>query len=63
MDTFGHKLRVIREEKGLSQAALARIFLAHHSIMGKYERDEVKPTIDVVKKLADILETTVGFFR
>jgi len=27
----------------------------------KYERDEVKPTIDVVKKLADVLETTVGY--
>lgn len=33
----------------------------NHSIIGKYERDEVKPTIDVVKRLADELETTVGF--
>jgi transcriptional regulator with XRE-family HTH domain len=29
--------------------------------VGKYERDEVKPTIDVVKKLADVLDTTVGY--
>ncbi|WP_367916101.1 helix-turn-helix domain-containing protein [Leadbetterella sp. DM7] len=29
--------------------------------MGKYERDEVKPTIEVVKKLADVLDTTVGY--
>lgn len=32
-----------------------------HSIIGKYERDEVKPTIDVVKKLAEVLDTTVGY--
>lgn len=25
------------------------------------EQDEVKPAIDVVKKLADVLETTVGY--
>lgn len=33
----------------------------HHSIIGKYERDEVKPTIDVVKNIAKVLDTTVGF--
>jgi transcriptional regulator with XRE-family HTH domain len=31
------------------------------SIIGNYERDEVKPTIDVVKKMAKVLETTVGY--
>ena len=33
----------------------------NHSIIGKYERDEVAPFIDVVKKLADALDTTVGY--
>jgi transcriptional regulator with XRE-family HTH domain len=33
----------------------------HHTIIGRYERDEVKPTIDVVKKIAAELETTVGY--
>lgn len=33
----------------------------HHSIIGKYERDEVKPSIDMVKKMADVLDTTVGY--
>jgi ribosome-binding protein aMBF1 (putative translation factor) len=61
MDTFGKKLREGREDKGFSQAELARQIKSHHSIVGKYERDEVKPTIDVVKKLADVLDTTVGY--
>lgn len=61
MDTFGKKLRGRREAKGFSQAELARQIKSHHSIIGKYERDEVKPTIDVVKKLADVLDTTVDF--
>ncbi|PWV55765.1 helix-turn-helix domain-containing protein [Chitinophaga sp. S165] len=61
MSSFGKKLREAREAKGFSQAELARQVESHHSIIGKYERDEVKPTIDVVKKLAEVLDTTVGY--
>jgi transcriptional regulator with XRE-family HTH domain len=61
MVSFGKKLRECREAKKLSQAELARQINAHHSIIGRYERDEVKPTIDVVKRLADILNVTAGF--
>jgi transcriptional regulator with XRE-family HTH domain len=61
MDSFGKKLRECREAKGLSQSDLARQLDTHHSIIGKYERDEVKPSIDVVKKIATLLGTTVGY--
>lgn len=61
MSTFGKKLRESRDVKGISQSELARLLQTNHSIIGKYERDEVKPTVDVVKKLADSLDTTVGF--
>jgi transcriptional regulator with XRE-family HTH domain len=61
MDSFGKKLKEARETKAYSQAELARQIEVHHSIIGKYERDEVKPTIDVVKRIAVVLETTAGF--
>ena len=61
MDSFGKKLRDAREVKGFSQAELARQINSHHSIIGKYERDEVKPTVDVIKKLAEVLSTTISF--
>jgi len=61
MVSFGRKLREARDTKGLSQSELARMLSTNHSIIGKYERDEVKPTVDVVKRLADNLDTTVGF--
>ncbi|MBL7888013.1 MAG: helix-turn-helix transcriptional regulator [Bacteroidia bacterium] len=59
--SFGKKLRECREAKGLSQNELAKKLDAHHSIIGRYERDEVKPTIDVLVKLANALNTTVGY--
>ncbi|MBI4647117.1 MAG: helix-turn-helix transcriptional regulator [Bacteroidia bacterium] len=61
MDSFGKKLRECREAKEFSQAELARQLGVHHSIIGKYERDEVKPSIEVVKKIAQVLDTTVGY--
>jgi transcriptional regulator with XRE-family HTH domain len=61
MDTFGKKLRAAREAKNFSQAELAKKIDSYHSIIGKYERDEVKPTIDVVKRLAEVLDTTAGY--
>jgi transcriptional regulator with XRE-family HTH domain len=61
METFGKKLKSTREVKNFSQAELAKQIGSYHSIIGKYERDEVKPTIDVVKRLADVLETTAGY--
>ena len=54
-------MKECRELKKVSQNELAKLINAHHSIIGKYERDEVKPSIDVVKKLADVLNTTVGY--
>ena len=61
MDTFGEKLKNLRDNRKLSQAELAKKINSYHSIIGKYERDEVKPTIDVVKKLTEALNTTAGY--
>jgi transcriptional regulator with XRE-family HTH domain len=34
---------------------------AWHTTIGKYERDEMTPSIEAAKKLAKILDTTVGY--
>lgn len=31
------------------------------SVIGRYERDEMAPPIDVTKKIAKLLDTTVGY--
>lgn len=61
MDTFGKRLRERRKETGLSQNELAKMLETNHSVIGKYERDEVKPSIDVVKKLTRFLDTTIAY--
>jgi len=58
MDSFGKRLR---EAKDLSQKDLAKAFGTSHTTIGKYERDEMTPSIEAAKKLAKILDTTVCY--
>lgn len=51
----------LREKKGWSQTDLADQSTVSMVMIGKYERDEVKPSIDAVKKIAGLLGTTVGY--
>jgi len=61
MESFGSRLRECRKKKELSQNELAGILNTNHSVIGKYERDDVKPSIDAVKRLAEVLDTTVAY--
>ena len=61
MSTFGSRLRDCRKEKNYSQSELARMLNTNHSVIGNYERDNVNPSIDAVKRLADVLDTTVAY--
>jgi ribosome-binding protein aMBF1 (putative translation factor) len=56
MTSFGKILKDCREDKGILQSELARLMNTNHSIIGNYERDEVKPTIDVVRKMAEYIK-------
>ncbi|MGI9650142.1 helix-turn-helix domain-containing protein [Chryseobacterium sp. RLHN22] len=40
---------------------MAGILTTSYSVIGKYECDEVIPSIEVVKNIAKILGTTVGY--
>jgi transcriptional regulator with XRE-family HTH domain len=61
MSTFGKKLRECREAKGLSQKELAKLLSTSYSVIGKYERDEMQPSIEAAKKIAKLVGTTVGY--
>ena len=49
----------IRKKKGLSQAELAFLAGIAQSSLARYERGEMQPTIEVVKKIADVLNVSI----
>ncbi len=59
--TFGQKISFIRKEKKISQAQLGKISGISGDIIGKYERDEMKPSINTAKKLANSLEASLDY--
>ncbi|MEX0812446.1 MAG: helix-turn-helix transcriptional regulator [Chitinophagales bacterium] len=58
---FGKKLAECRKAKNLSQKELAKLLNTSHSVIGKYERQEMTPSIEAAVKLANLLGTTVGY--
>lgn len=61
MDTFGKKIAALRKDRKMSQGDLAKMLSTSVSVIGRYERDEMKPSIEVAQKIAGFLNTTVGY--
>ena len=45
----------------MSQTDLAKKLETSVSVISRYERDEMTPSIETAKKLANVLDTTVGY--
>ena len=61
MYSFGQKISLLRKSKKISQGKIAKLLNTSTSVIGRYERDEMIPSIMVAKKLAKLLDTTVGY--
>ena len=61
MDTFGKRITSLRKERKMTQDELAKLLKTSISVIGRYERDEMTPSIEVAKKIAGFLDTTVGY--
>lgn len=59
--TFGERITSIRKRKKISQSELGKKIGTSGDIIGKYERGEVKPSIDVASNIAEALEVSVDF--
>lgn len=61
MESFGKKMTTIRKTRKISQTELAKMLSTSTSVIGRYERDEMTPSIDAAKNIAKLLSTTVGY--
>jgi transcriptional regulator with XRE-family HTH domain len=59
--TFGKRLGEVRKIKKMSQDELAKKLDVHGAVIGRYERDEVKPSIEVAAAIADALEVSLDY--
>ncbi|QMU64615.1 MAG: helix-turn-helix domain-containing protein [Flavobacteriaceae bacterium] len=58
---FGSKITLVRKQKKLSQSELGKLANVSGDIVGKYERNEMKPSIDTAHRLANALNVTLDY--
>jgi transcriptional regulator with XRE-family HTH domain len=59
--TIGENIMLLRKKKELSQAELGKKIGTSGDIIARYERDIMSPSIDVIIKIADVLEVTIDY--
>lgn len=59
--TFGQKITFNRKKKNWTQTDLANAVGTIRDLIGKYERDDIKPSIDVAAKIADALDCSLDY--
>lgn len=59
--SFGKRLLEARKKKGISQEEMAAMLGTKGSAVGRYERDEMKPSIEAASKMAKILEVSLDW--
>ncbi|TAF83708.1 MAG: XRE family transcriptional regulator [Sphingobacteriales bacterium] len=59
--SFGKRLIQARKKKGISQEELATQLNTKGPVIGRYERDEMKPSIEAAANMAKILEVSLDW--
>jgi transcriptional regulator with XRE-family HTH domain len=59
--SFGKRLLEARKKLGISQEELAEKLKTKGPVIGRYERDEMKPGIEAATKIATILEVSLDW--
>ena len=60
-NTFGQRLRELRQKKGLTQKGLAQRLGISTSAVGMYEQDRREPDNSILSELCRILNTTTDY--
>lgn len=58
---FGLRLKEVREEKGIKREDLANQIGTSAAIIGRYERNERTPSVDIAKRVAEALGVSLDY--
>jgi transcriptional regulator with XRE-family HTH domain len=58
---IGNKILSLRKDNGWSQQQLAKEIGTSGPIIGRYERGEMMPSVEVAKKLAQVFRVTLDY--
>jgi transcriptional regulator with XRE-family HTH domain len=59
--TLGQKINLARKNKGWTQGELGELVNVASSLIGKYERGEINPPLEVATKIAKMLDSSLDY--
>lgn len=58
---IGNKIAGLRKEKGMTREALGKVVGTSGAVVGRYERQEITPSIEVAARIAAALDVSLDF--
>jgi len=59
--SLGEKLSILRTRKKITKIALSELTGIHKATIGKYEHNQMQPSIDAIVKLAQALNISIDY--
>lgn len=57
----GNRISALRKEKGLSRDDIGKTVGTSGAVIGRYEREEITPSIEVAAKIANALDVSLDY--
>ncbi|MBD99085.1 MAG: transcriptional regulator [Verrucomicrobia bacterium] len=58
---FNNRMTQVRKDKNLSREQLGKLIGTSGAIIGRYERGDMKPSIEIAAKIAEALEVSLDY--
>lgn len=58
---FGNKIIQLRKDRNISREELAKAVGTSPAIIGRYERDEITPSVEVAANIANALDVSLDY--
>ena len=59
--SLGKRLKLIRQNQSVSQIELAKLTDIHYTQICRYEKENIVPSIEALKKIADVLNVSIDY--
>ncbi len=58
---LGDKISELRKKKGLNRTQLGKLVGTSGAVIGRYEREEITPSVEMAKKIADAFDVSLDY--
>ena len=61
MKELGNRLKILREDTGLSQAKFVGVIGSTQSSINRYENGQAKPSVELLRRYADYFDISMDY--